>query len=92
MERKRALLLILGLVLVASLLAGCGSAPEDATFLGYKLRPTDATPNGIAIVQLSTGEPAEAECEFSTLERGTPIKVEKSGGGYTVVATSPDWK
>ncbi len=91
MAAKRALLLLLGLLLVASLLVGCGSAAQDATFIGYKLRPADSTP-GIAIVQLSTGEPAEAECSYSTLENGTPIKVEKAGSTYKVIGTSPDWK
>lgn len=91
MARKRALLLIIGLVFVSSLLTGCGSPAEDATFLGYKVRPTDENATGIAIVQLADGRPAEAECTYMTLERGTPIQVERSGDVYKVVQASPDW-
>ncbi len=90
MTAKRALLVVISFVIIAGVLAGCSAQAEDATFLGYKERPTNNTP-GIAIVQLETGEPAEAECKYSTLENGVPIKVEKTGDGYRVVAVSPDW-
>jgi len=91
MSAKRVLLIVLGLVLIAGLLVGCSTPAEDATFIGYKLRPTNDAP-GIAIVQLSSGEPAEASCTYSSLENGAAIKVAKDGKGYEVISVSPDWK
>ena len=91
MSARRALLITLGIILLASLLAGCSAVVEDATFIGYKQRPTD-NGSGIAIVQLASGMPVEAECRYHSLENGTPIKVEKTSGGYKVVSSSPDWR
>ena len=89
MSAKRALLLVVGLILVAGLLAGCAARTETATFIGYKQRPADANSPGVAIVQLNSGQPAEATCKYSTLENGDPIKVTKTGKGYKVVSVSP---
>ena len=90
-RRSIAIALLTVLVMGALLLVGCSAQSQDATFLGYKQRPSDSDPTGIAIIQLSDGTPAEAECKYSSLENGTPIKVSKSGETYTIVATSPDW-
>ncbi len=92
MSAKRVLLIVLGLVLIAGLLVACSTPAEDATFIGYKLRPADDDTPGIAIVQLSSGEPAEAACTYSSLENGAAIKVAKDGKGYEVISVSPDWK
>ena len=93
MTGKRALIVVvIGLVLISVLLVGCAAESQDATFIGYKQRPADERNPGVAIVQLESGEPAEAECAYSTLENGAPIKVEKTGNGYRVVSVSPDWK
>ena len=77
---------------VAVLLTGCAGQSQDATFIGYSQRPTDVNTTEIAIVQLESGEPAQAECTYTTLENGTPVKVQKTDGGYKVVSVSPDWK
>jgi hypothetical protein len=90
-KRPALIVLVLGLVLITVALTGCAAQTEDATFIGYKQRPADNT-TGVAIVQLQSGEPAEAECTYSTLENGVPIKVEKSGDSYKVVSVSPDWE
>ena len=92
MSAKRALLLVVGLILVAGLLVGCASRAENATFIGYKQRPADASSPGVAIVQLESGQPAEAACKYMTLENGDPIKVTKTGNGYKVISVSPDWQ
>ena len=92
MSAKRALVLVLGFVLAASLLVGCSAESQDATFIGYKTRPVDDNTAGIAIVQLESGEPAEASCTYTSLENGAAIRVEKNGDKYKVVSVSPDWK
>jgi hypothetical protein len=92
MSAKRTLLIVVGLILVAGLLAGCAARSETATFIGYKQRPADASTPGVAIVQLSNGQPAEATCTNNSLENGDPIEVTKSGNGYKVVSVSPDWQ
>lgn len=91
MSARRALLITLGIILLASLLVGCSAEVEDATFIGYKQRPAENGGGGIAIVQLASGMPVEAECRYRSLERGTPVKVEKTNGSYRVVSSSPDW-
>ena len=91
MSAKRTLLLILGIILVAGLVAGCASRAEEATFIGYKQRPADASSPGIAIVQLESGEPTEATCAYTTLENGDPVGVAKTGEGYRVVSASPSY-
>lgn len=85
MSSKRVLLLVVGLVLAASLLAGCSSEKQDATFVGYRQRPTD-TVEGVAIVQLSSGEPAQASCDSNEFENGDPVQVQKSGDSYEIVS------
>lgn len=91
-RRPIAASLVMVLFLGALLLAGCSAETQDATFLGYKQRPSEKDPVGVAIIQLEDGTPAEADCESSSLENGAPIKVSKSGDTYEVVATSPDWE
>lgn len=91
MSAKRTLLLILGIILVAGLVAGCASRAEEATFIGYKQRPADASSPGIAIVQLESGQPTEATCAYTTLENGDPVGVAKTGQGYRVVSASPGY-
>lgn len=91
MSAKRALLFTLGIILVAGLVAGCASRAKEATFIGYKQRPADASSPGIAIVQLESGEPTEATCAYATLENGDPITVTKTGKGYRVVSASPGY-
>jgi len=73
-------------------LAACSADSQDATFLGYQQRPTTDEPNGLAIVQLDSGLPAEAKCRYSSLENGTPVKVIKTGDVYEIVSVSPDWE
>lgn len=90
-RRSIAAALVFVFVIGALALTGCSSRAEDATFLGYKQRPSDETPVGIAIIQLDNGQPAEAKCEYESLENGTPIKVVKSGDTYEIVSSSPDW-
>lgn len=91
MSAKRALLFILGIILVAGLVAGCASRAEEATFIGYKQRPADASTPGVAIVQLESGQPTEAACAYTTLENGDPVRVAKTGKGYRVVSASPGY-
>jgi hypothetical protein len=91
MSTKRALLITLGIILLATLVVGCSSTAEDATFIGYKQRPASSGSPGIAIVQLSSGVPVEAKCKYSSLENGTPVQVVKNGDAYEVVSSSPDW-
>jgi hypothetical protein len=91
MSAKRALLITLGIILLAAFLVGCSAATQDATFIGYKVRPAGDGDVGVAIVQLASGTPVEAECRFQSLENGTPIRVESTGSGYKVVSSSPDW-
>jgi len=92
MSAKHTLLIVVGIILIAGLLVGCSSKAEDATFIGYKQRPVDDNTPGIAIVQLESGEPAEAICKYSSLENGAAIKVTKNGKSYEVISVSPDWK
>lgn len=92
MARMRTLLIVLVLVLVLGLLAGCATQSQEATFIGYKQRPAEDGSGGVAIVQLSSGLPAEAKCTYSTLENGAAITVVKKGETYKVVSISPDWK
>jgi hypothetical protein len=89
-RRSIAISLLIVLAISAFVLVGCTGPTEDATFLGYKQRPTESDP-GIAIIQLENGTPAEAECSNNSLENGTPVKVTKSGDRYEIVAMSPDW-
>jgi len=91
-RRLVSVVLLIVLLLGATALVGCGSAAEDATFVGYKQRPTDTAPNGIAIIQLEDGTPVQATCTYTSLENGTPVRVQKSGDTYKIVASSPDWK
>lgn len=91
MSAKRALLFTLGIILVAGLVAGCASRAEEATFIGYKQRPADASTPGVAIVQLESGQPTEATCTHTTLENGDPVRVAKTGKGYRVVSASPGY-
>lgn len=91
MSAKRALIITLGVILIAAFLVGCAAKTEDATFIGYKKRPSAEDRAGVAIVQLVSGSPVEAECRYESLENGTPIMVEKTGAGYKVISVSPDW-
>lgn len=91
MTTRRALLAVLVLFLLAFALVGCSAKAQNATFLGYKVRPAGQGSSGVAIVQLSSGLPVEATCTFTTLENGTPIKVVRNGDTYEVVSSSPDW-
>lgn len=90
-RRSIAAALIVVFVIGAFVLTGCAAQSQDATFLGYKQRPSEQEPAGIAIIQLADGTPAQAECTNGSLENGTPIKVRKSGDTYEIVSTSPDW-
>jgi len=91
MSQRRALFSLLAIVVLATVLVGCTPTAQDATFIGYKVRPADSNTPGVAIVQLASGTPAEAECRYSTLENGVPVQVVKRGDTYEVVAVSPDW-
>jgi len=94
MSSRRLVTVAILLVLMAGalMLVGCSSETENATFIGYRQRPTDAAPDGVAIVQLEDGTATQATCTYTSLENGTPIQVKKSGDTYEVVATSPDWE
>ena len=94
MSTRRIVTAALIVVLAVGVLAllGCTAESEDATFLGYQRRPTTEEPKGLAIVQLESGVPAEAECTYSSLENGTPVKVTRRGNTYEIVAVSPDWQ
>lgn len=94
MSTRRSIAAALAVVLLFGTVAlvGCSSETQNATFVGYKMRPSDENPDGIAIVRLENGESTEAECEFVSLENGTPVQVEKSGDSYKVVSSSPDWE
>lgn len=91
-RRGIAAALVLVFLIGAFALAGCASQPEDATFIGYRQRPSDQDPVGIAIIRLEDGQPAEAECTYTSLENGTPVMVTKSGDTYEIVSSSPDWE
>ena len=89
-RRSIAAALVLIVLIGALTLVGCSSQAEDATFIGYKQRPSDEDPVGVAIIQLDNGQPAEAQCKYTSLENGTPIKVAKSGDTHEIVSSSPD--
>jgi hypothetical protein len=91
MSSKRVLITTLVIILLAAFLVGCAAKAQDATFIGYKKRPTSTDSAGIAIVQLASGTPVEAECRYESLENGTPVMVEDTGDGYKVISISPDW-
>lgn len=59
--------LLLALMVGALMLVGCSSQTESATFIGYRQRPTDQVPEGIAIVQLEDGTPTQATCTYKSL-------------------------
>jgi len=91
MSQKRAVSTLLAMIVLATVLVGCSPTTQEATFIGYKERPADSNTPGVAIVQLASGVPAEAECKYSTLENGAPVQVVKRGDNYEVIAVSPDW-